>query len=46
MTDEDRTSEPDHWFEPYDANPGICRHCGAVKPMPCYRIKRGEASDD
>lgn len=34
---EDET--PTHIFEPYDANPTICRHCGAVKPMPCYRIK-------
>jgi hypothetical protein len=31
--------EPDHLFEPYDANPGICRHCGAVKPAPCYTFK-------
>ena len=27
---------PDHVFEPYDANPHICRHCGAVKPGACY----------
>ena len=26
----------DHQFEAYDANPDICRHCGAVRPMPCY----------
>lgn len=30
------SKQPDHIFEPYDANPGICRHCGAVKPFPCY----------
>lgn len=29
---------PTHEFEPYDANPTICRHCGAVKPMPCYGV--------
>lgn len=29
----------DHIFEGYDANPGICRHCGAVRPMPCYELK-------
>lgn len=36
------TEDPDaptHKFEPYDANPTICRHCGAVKPGLCYRIK-------
>lgn len=22
----------------YDANPGICRVCGAVRPMPCYEL--------
>ena len=37
-----KDAEPDHVFEPYDANPGICRHCGAVKPGPCYRIGRSE----
>lgn len=36
--------EPDHIFEGYDANPGVCRHCGAVRPMPCYSIKRTEAA--
>ncbi len=33
--------QPDHIFEPYAANPGICRHCGAVKPFPCYAGSQG-----
>ena len=34
----DRDDEPSHIFVGYDANPGICRVCGAVKPYPCYKV--------
>lgn len=36
---EQNDEAPTHLFVGYDANPNICRFCGAVKPMPCYRIK-------
>lgn len=27
-----------HEFVGFDANPTICRVCGAVKPMPCFMV--------
>lgn len=43
--EEEPMEEPDHPFEAYDANPTICRHCGAVKPGACYKIKTKKDED-
>jgi hypothetical protein len=41
----DTTTGPDHEFEAYDANPTICRHCGAILPAACYRINAARNLD-
>lgn len=43
---DDGMEEP-HQFVPFDANPTICRTCGAIKPMPCFRLRsEGPPLDD